>query len=71
MATEAQKLAARKNNERKKLQGNRAVSVMLSGELHNFLEHKRAVTPGGFNVSEFVRKTLTDMAIADGYSLGE
>ena len=71
MTPESQKQAARKHQEKQKLQGNRPVGVMLSGKLHDYLEHKRSVTPGGFNLSEFVRKTLTDMAIADGYSLGE
>jgi len=69
MATEAQKLAARKNNERKKLQGNRALSIMLSGELHEYLEYKRANTLGGFNVSEFMRETLSNLAKKDGYKL--
>jgi hypothetical protein len=69
MATEAQKLAARNHIARKKLGGSKALSIMLSAELHEYLEHKRSVTPGGFNVSEFLRASLTNMAKADGYKL--
>lgn len=69
MSTEAQKLAARRNNARRKSQGDKAISVMLTGELHGYLEYKRANTLGGFNVSEFVRDALTKLAKTDGYTL--
>jgi hypothetical protein len=69
MSTEAQKLAARKNNTRRKLQGDKAISVMLTGDLYRYLEYKRANTLGGFNVSEFVRDSLTKLAETDGYTL--
>jgi hypothetical protein len=69
MATEAQKLAARNHIARKKQGGSKALSIMLSQELHEYLQYKRAITPGGFNVSEFLRASLENMAKTDGYKL--
>jgi hypothetical protein len=69
MATEAQRLAARNHIAKKKQGGSKALSIMLSQDLHEYLQHKRAITPGGFNVSEFLRTSLESMAKADGYKL--